>query len=113
MPLTSRTALPATLAVIAALSTAPPRAAADTTQAAGQLLMNIVGGMVVESLGVDDSAGSTNGTYIPHDSYSAADPVINQGFSPAEGVTCYPKQSQCFSRTGRLDTSWTSVIYPN
>ena len=120
------TALMALMALT--LFTVPAARAGDVREFAGQALYHALGAMIVEgatndddvpyylkqddrSLFEDDDIDIT--TSIPSESYAASDAIINQGFSPAEGVTCFPKQQLCFKKSGQIDMKWTDRTYAN
>ncbi|WP_395661424.1 hypothetical protein [Aestuariivirga sp.] len=128
MRLTAPTGLAMVLMAIA-LFAVPAARADDTRDLAGQALYHMLGAMLVEGATNDDDdlpyylkpdggAFAEDGdldipTSIPAEKYSAWDALSNQGFSPEEGVTCFPKQELCFQTTGQLDMKWTDRIYTN
>lgn len=107
----------------------PAARADDTRDLAGQALYHMLGAMLVEGATNDDDdlpdylkpdggAFAEDGdldipTSIPAEEYSAWDTLSNQGFSPEEGVTCFPKQELCFQTSGQPDVTWTDRIYAN
>lgn len=104
--------LPLLVASVVLATVSQQAAAAETGRTVGNLIFNMMGGMIVDNLKADNAFSSPPAeNYVPHDRYSASDPLFNEGFSPAEGISCYPKQGLCFDRMGRIDAVWTSSIY--
>ena len=120
------TALMALMALT--LFTVPAARAGDVRELAGQALYHALGAIIVEGATNDDDVPNylkqddrpffedddmDIPTSIPPENYAASDAISNQGFSPEEGVTCYPQQGLCFKKSGQLDIKWTDRIYAN
>lgn len=123
--------LPATTGLAMALTaialfTLPAARAGDAREIAGQAIYNMLGAALVEGathsddvpdyLKPDDHLAVQADdihilTSIPSEKYAVSDALSNQRFSPAEGVTCYPKQGLCFKKSGKPDLKWTNRIY--
>lgn len=126
--LTAATGL-ATALVAISLFAAPVARAGDAREFAGQAIYHMLGSMLVEGATNDDDDlpdylkpdGGPSflddetdiPTSIPREKYSVSDAISNPGFSPEEGVTCYPKQGLCFKKSGKPDVKWTNRIYNN
>lgn len=126
--LTAATGL-ATALVAISLFAAPAARAGEARELAGQAIYHALGAMLVEGATNDDDDlpdylkpdGGPSllddeidiPTSISADKYSASDAISNPGFSPEDGVTCYPKQGLCFKKSGKPDMKWTNRIYAN
>lgn len=119
----------ATALMAIAFFAVPAAWAGDVRELAGKAIYHTLGAMLVEGatnddddlpdyLKTDEGPSFLNDdidmpTSIPPEKYSASDAISNPGFSPEEGITCYPKQGLCFKKSGKPDTKWTNRIYAN
>ena len=98
----------AALATTGAVGTSLPAAAKNNT---GAVVGGLIAGAVIGAA-VAGSATHPNTIYVnpKPPPPPKPDPWAN-GFSPKQGVKCYPAQHACYNNNGAYNANWTWKVY--